>query len=293
MTPVSRPVVVDAQIHEPEPPRPLPDGAGEDVQALVGVEIAREAMDSVGVDAALVVADQKYMDACVARYPDRFAGALTFDADWPDLEQLVAGYRNRPGMLAGRILVATATTAELKPEFERGDFDPLCRYADRYRLPLFFSTHGWAHVLEPIARRHPGLTMIVDHLGVSQSPLSPPRPDPWDRLPGLLKLAQFPNVHVKLCGAPVLSARPYPYEDVWPNLHRVIEAFSPSRVMWASDFTRMRWVPITGELAPRDRWWLYSDCLNYLMHTDELGPADKAEILGGTVRRVLGWPAPH
>jgi len=45
--------IIDAQIHEPQPPRPVDDRLGKEVGLLVNVEIAREAMDSVGVDAAL------------------------------------------------------------------------------------------------------------------------------------------------------------------------------------------------------------------------------------------------
>jgi len=76
-------------------------------------------------------------------------------------------------------------------------FERLYAAAEKYNLPLFISTHGHADVLASVAGAHPGLTMIVDHLGVSQSPVSPPRPEPWDRLPGLLSLAPLPNVHVK------------------------------------------------------------------------------------------------
>jgi predicted TIM-barrel fold metal-dependent hydrolase len=284
--------IIDAQIHEPQPTRPIDASLGEQVSLLVGVEIAREAIDCVGVDAALVFARQAYMDACVARYPDRFAGALTFDYNADDLEAQVATFRQRPGMLAGRNLVGNARDATLRPEFGEGKFERLYVAAEKHHLPLFFSTHGHAEVMASVARAHPGLTMVIDHLGVSQSPVSPPRDEPWDRLPGLLSLAQFPNVHVKFSGAPVLSREPYPHHDVWPYLHQVINAFGPERLMWGSDFTRLRWVPVVGGLAPRDQWHFYSDSVNYLRDTTEIGPQDKELIFGGTIRRVLRWPKP-
>jgi L-fuconolactonase len=285
--------IIDAQIHEPQPPRPVEPGYGEGVSLLVNVEIAREAMDCVGVDAALVFARQAYMDACVSRYPDRFAGALTFDYTAADLDDQVATFRQRPGMLAGRNLVGNARDATLRPEFHAGQFERLYVAAEKHDLPLFFSTHGHAEVMASVARAHPGLTMIVDHLGLSQSPVSPPRPDPWDRLPGLLSLSEFPNVHVKFSGAPLLSGEPYPHRDVWPFLHQVIDAFGPERLMWGSDFTRLRWVPVVGGLAPREEWHYYSDSVGFLRDTTEIGPADKAMIFGGTIRRVLRWPGGH
>jgi L-fuconolactonase len=120
--------------------------------------------------------------------------------------------------------------------------------------------------------------------------VSPPRDEPWDRLPGLLSLAQFANVQVKFSGAPALSREPYPHHDVWPYLHQVINAFGPERLMWGSDFTRLRWVPVVGGLAPRDQWRFYSDSVNYLRDTTEIGPRDKELIFAGTIRRVLRWP---
>ena len=60
--------------------------------------------------------------------------------------------------------------------------------------------------------------------------------------------------------------------------------------MWGSDFTRLRWIPVEGGLAPREQWHYYSDAVGYLRDTTELSPADKELIFGGTLRRVLRWP---
>jgi L-fuconolactonase len=282
--------IIDAQFHEPSPPKPLDPKFDAEVKTLVDVEIAREALDCVGVDKALAFASKNYIDACVARYPDRFAGVLVFDHMADDLEEQIANFRKTPGNLAGRNLVGNAATAELRPEFNEGKFDRYWKYAEQYELPLFFSTHGWANVMDVVAERHPDLTMIIDHLGVSQSPVSPPRAEPWDKLDGLLNLAKYPNVNVKLCGAPLLSAEEFPYKDVWPHLHRVFAAFGPERILWASDFTRMRWIPDGGSRnGPFKTWKYYSDCLDYLRDTDEISPSDKEWVFGKSVRRVLRW----
>lgn len=285
--------IIDGQFHEPSPPKPVGDYVDAATKLLINVELAREALDCVGIDKALAFASQPYIDACVARYPERFAGVVVFDHLAEDLEEQIATYRARPGCLAGRNLIGNAGTAELRPEFSAGLYDRYWAYAERYGLPLFFSTHGWASAMSLVAERHPGLTMVIDHIGVSQSPVSPPREEPWDRLDGLLSLAQYPNVNVKLCGAPLLSSEPYPYADVWPYLHRVFNAFGPDRILWASDFTRMRWLPslqvTTTPYAPFKDWKYYSDCLNYLRNTDEISEADKEWVFGKTVRRVLGW----
>ena len=283
--------IIDGQIHQPSPPKPLDPQYGDDVKLLVDVEIAREALDAVGVNKALAFAPQKYIDAAVARYPDRFAGVLVFDHLAPDLEEQIANYRKTPGNLAGRNMFGDWKTALIRPEFEQGLFDNYWAFAEKYDLPLFFSTHGTANLMNVVAERHPNLTIIIDHIGVSQSPVSPQRPDDqlWDQLDGLLGLAKYPNVNVKLCGAPVLSREPYPYKDVWRHLHRVFDAFGPERILWASDYTRMRWLAGGAPNPDMSTWWYYSDCLNYLRDTDEISESDKEWVFSKTVRRVLRW----
>ena len=51
-----------------------------------------------------------------------------------------------------------------------GERERLYVAAEKHNLPLFFSTHGHADVMASVARAHQGLTMVIDHLGVSQSP---------------------------------------------------------------------------------------------------------------------------
>lgn len=266
--------IIDAQIHEPTAPQVLPPESA----TLVKVEMAREALDSVGVDAALLVTDRAYIDACRARYPERFAGVITFDPASTTLEQDVRTVSDTPGLVAGRALVGDFRDGTLRPAFSSGGFERLFALAQEHRVPLFASTHGWSAVLDDVATRYPDLVLIVDHLGVSQSPYSPPRQDPWDKLPDLLKLARHRNVHVKVCGVPVLSRKAYPYEDAWPYLHSVIDAFGAERLMWASDYTRMRHAGRT-----------YSECRDHLLRSNEISEEQKEQIFGGTVRRVLRW----
>lgn len=282
--------IIDAQIHEPTPPNPI-GGIAPDAATLINVELAREAMDSVGVDAALAVTSEAFIAAAVTRYPARFAGVVTFDHNSADLAADAARVKRLPGVVAGRALIANYLDAVLRREFRDGKFEPLFRAAARDKLPLFVSTHGWAGEMDAVAARHPDLTLIIDHIGVSQTPYSPPRAEPWDRLPDLLALARYPNVHVKLCGAPLMSTGDYPYDDVWPYLDRVFAAFGADRILWASDYTRLREAKLPRGGTVRRRGMLYSDCLNFLLESDRLSTADKRKIFGATARRVLTWSA--
>lgn len=279
--------IIDAQIHQPLPPTPIDGSVSEEAKLLINVEIAREAMDSVGVDAALVVSALPYIDACIARYPDRFIGVETFAATGSDLSGAIERARSDARVIAGRLLVADFRTTELSPDFLSGGMDAGFKTAERVGLPLFLSTHGQAAAMRPLIERHPDLTIIIDHLGVSQHPVSPPRDDPWDRLDGLLSLAGFPNVHVKLCGIPLLSREAFPFADTWPQLHRIIDAFGPDRLLWASDYTRLRMADARG--PSRNRGCLYSESRDMLLHSDRIDQAAKTAIFGGTLKRVLQW----
>ena len=120
--------IVDCQIHEPQPPKRLdPEKYDAETRLLVNVELAREAIDSVGIDVALCFASQAFCDAAVARYPTRFAGAVPHDEykNDDDLEERVANFRKRPGNVAIRNSPGNPSTAEIRPEFVNGEFERL------------------------------------------------------------------------------------------------------------------------------------------------------------------------
>jgi len=290
--------VIDAQIHDPFPGVPLTD-AEAPLRTLLAVELAREAIDAVGIDRALAVTSESFIDLAAERYPGRFPGVLTIAHDLPDLAAEVRRIRAHPAMVAGRALVGNFLDATMRPEFDAGVFDPLYAAAEEVVLPIFNSTHGGCARLAPIAERHPALTLIVDHIGVAQHPVSPPEAMGWGSFEDLLALARYPNVAVKLCGAPLLAEEPYPYDDLWPILDRLFEAFGFDRIMWASDYTRLRLADHPRGERPRRRGLTYAESLDWLRRSDRLAFEEKEWLLGGTARRLLSlppivrdWPVP-
>ena len=281
--------IIDAQIHEPWPGRPL-DESMKAQTSLWQVELAREAMDAIGVDIALAVTNEAFIDCAHARYPGRFPGVNTFWHTHPDLAAEVRRIRAHPAMVAGRALVGDFVTAKMRPEFDAGIFDPLYAAAEDVGLPIFNSTHGGCARMAAIAERHPGLTLIIDHIGVAQHPVSPPETMTWAPFEDLLVLARYPNVHVKLCGAPLLSREDYPYADLWPNLDRLFQAFGFERVLWGSDYTRLRSADLPRGDRPRRRGIPYGLNLAYLLHSDRLTQTQKALVLGGNARRLFDLP---
>jgi predicted TIM-barrel fold metal-dependent hydrolase len=103
---------------------------------------------------------------------------------------------------------------------------------------------------------------------------------PFRDLPTLLALARFPNVSLKMIGTPALSLGPYPFSDLWPSLHRIIDAFGPERLMWGSDFPRCAGLHTRAE------------AIDYVLRTHEVSEHEQQLIFGMNLRRIMRWSRP-
>ncbi len=284
--------ILDAQIHQPSVPEPW--DFGEESAPLLTTELAREAMDSVGVDAALINAKEEFIDAAVRRYPRRFAGCGNAEPKRPDLEEFVAGYRNLPGRLALRVFVRDWRTETVSEDYLSGAMEPLFKAAARFDVPLFLSAQEQLAAAEEILQKHPDQPFILDHLGLNIPTGAESDPDLWRLLPEVNALAVYPNLAIKFCGGEARSSEPFPHRDSWRHLLTMVEAFGPDRLMWASDFTRMRRARKSKETvdSTSDQWLaLYGDQVHFIRETDVLSTDDKEKILGETIRRWLRWEA--
>ena len=172
--------IVDAQIH---PPEPVAEWPFAESRIALSCELAREAMDSVGVDAALVLTgDVRYGEYAVRTYPDRFACCLTIDPDRPDVADFVAGYRSVPGMRALRVIARSWTDGELTAAFAEGRYEPALAAAEKHGVPVFIQAAGHRKALEQVVRAHPDLLFVLDHAGLNQQP-TVVADDPWAQVP--------------------------------------------------------------------------------------------------------------
>lgn len=124
----------------------------------------------------------------------------------------------------------------------------------------------------PILRRS-GLPLVIDHCG---------RPDAAAGLdqPGfraLLELGREGHAVVKLSSAFRFGGE-FPYTAADPYVHALIEAFTPDRCVWGSDWPYLRArhrVDHAGLLRALERWLP--------------APADRRKVLGDTPARVFGF----
>jgi len=108
----------------------------------------------------------------------------------------------------------------------------------------FYSDEHQLRALAGVIERYPDLTVVLNHLGFCQSGFAC---DEWGRpridtaIPPpsfeiVEKLSQHSNVAALFSGHYAFSRESYPYEDLRGVSRRLLEAFGPTRLMWASDW---------------------------------------------------------
>jgi L-fuconolactonase len=288
--------ITDAQHHEIGPWWDWTRESGE-IQHRVVAELTVAYLDAVGVDGAILVpvGDDTAVAWAAAALPERLAFTSLITPETPDLDDVVANARRRTGLLGLRVVIGWPFDGSEARRLEEGVWDPVFAACEKYSMPVFLFVTRWLPLVARVAERFPGLPLIVDHLGLRQPPVDTAEEPPFKSLPELIRLARFQNVHVKLCGLPALSQESYPYADVTEPLRMVCDSFGSNRLMWASDATRFvgrvgvdrHAHPLT--LSTYVGKHHYADALHFIRDSNVLTSVEKADLLGGTVKRVLGW----
>ncbi|SFF76894.1 Amidohydrolase [Novosphingobium sp. CF614] len=216
-------------------------------------------------------------------YPDRFGYVVRIDRRDPDLEGVMRLIAAEPGARGFRML-ATWSMEEAQV-LASGGYDEVFGIAQDIGLPICLFVPGHVEHLPQYLRKFPRLQFVLDHIGMGMPNHPPGRAEAEQArsmdvtyFDEVLRLAEFPNLAVKISHAPMLlRAGAFPFEAVRPHLRRAIDAFGADRLMWASDKTVMR----------RYTW---AELLNYLLFDPEFSPDEKAWILGRTARRLFRWP---
>ena len=278
--------IVDSQVHiwgADTPARPWPPGRAHEAQKPYPVtkDMLLGEMDTASVSRVVLVppsweGDRNDLALEAARlHPDRFAIMGRLPLEKPESRARVADWKKQPGMLGMRF---TFHTDLQRPWLTDGTADWLWPAAERAGIPLMVLVPGSLDVLGRIAERHPGLRLVIDHVGLRNVLRGTPRV--FDDLPDVCALAKHSNIAVKASGMPSLSLEGYPYRDLHPHIRTLVEAFGPRRTFWGTDLTRM---PCS-----------YRECID--LFTKEL-PWLKGEdlewVMGRGVGEWLGWPLPR
>ncbi|WP_439617382.1 amidohydrolase family protein [Shinella sp.] len=202
------------------------------------IEQLIEAMDEAGVRKAAVVQpstcygyDNSYVADATAHHSDRFTGVGAIDMAAPDAEEKIRYWvgRNLSGV---RLFTGGGSTKS----FDNNALDdpasfPAWALCTELGLPVCIQTVPSGHAqVAGMAKRFPGVNIILDHLG---------RPDvqdgpPYNGARSLFALSAFENIYLKLTPRGVREARKAPAscETFFPKL---VSVFGANRIAWGSN----------------------------------------------------------
>ncbi len=272
--------ITDAQVHiwaASTPERPWPDRHAPHRPVPITAEGLLAEMAEAGVDRAILVPpswEGERNDVCLAaaqKYPDRFAVMGRLDPESPASRDMIADWRKEPGQLGLRF---TFHRPSLQPLLTEGKADWLWPLAERAGVPIMMTCpFKIMHIADEIAQKHPGLKLVIDHLGLLPGTRDEAAFAEFDKL---LALAKRPNVAVKASALPCYTNSPWPFTSMHSQIRQAFDAFGPQRMFWGTDLSRLPCTYKQGvELFTQELDWLKGE--------------DLAWVMGRGLRQWLGW----
>jgi L-fuconolactonase len=270
----------DAQAHvwpATRPDRPM-DADGREHNPYTYEQLLAD-MDRAGVTRAILVPPSidrdrnDYVIEAVRKHPDRFAIMGRVSLKTGAGKDLLKSWREQPGMLGVRL---TFHRDADRPWLTDGTADWFWPQAERHDIPVMVHAPERLQEIGMIAARHPGLKLIVDHMGFARATIDEKALPAAERIAAL---APHPNVYVKVSAMPAFSTEPYPFKNLREPLQRVIAAFGPRRCFWGADITR---VPKTCSYR--------HVVTHFTEELDFLSRDDLTWIMGRGLADCLRWP---
>ncbi len=237
-------MIIDSQVHIWAPATPekpyATDNASKPHRAIpLGADELLSEMDGAGVARCVLVpptweADRNDTALDAAReHPDRFAVMGRLSITDPRSRDLMATWKEQPHMLGIRMVFNRGQSAQWLHD---GTADWFWDAAERCDIPVMSLAPADVPKLGEIAERHPGLRLVIDHMGLNSvlrgKPLEP-------AVENVIKLARLKNVAVKVSALPCYVDEPYPFPSLYPLIRRVVDAFGPQRCFWGTDLSHL------------------------------------------------------
>ena len=220
--------------------------------------------------------DNRYITDTIARFPGRFSGVAVVDdhSERPQDEMLrlkakgIRGFRIVPrdwhgdqGPVApAKWLIADGMKSMWKAAGENGL--AMCPLIHPEYLPA----------VSAMCSEFPDTNVVIDHFarcGIDGTIRE-------NDVDNLCELASHKNTYVKVSAFYALGMKSPPYTDLVPMIRRVLDAFGPERLMWASDCPYQ----VQGDQS-------YAASINLIKTgIDSLSDGDRAWLLRKTAERV-------
>jgi predicted TIM-barrel fold metal-dependent hydrolase len=242
---------IDSQVHVYErnqPGRPW-HGVLAGPPEVTGDQMVAH-MDAAGVDGAILVSaftmyryDASYALEVRKRHSNRFALVKPVNPADPAVPEIMQDWKRTPGAVGARMLLVRSGLAT---DAADPGLNLVLATAARLSLPMNLHIAGRLDQGIELIRRHPDTQVIVDHLGLVQ-------------------------------GACTLSREPYPYNDIWDPVCRMIDAFGIDRCLWGTDWTRAV------------NFLTFKQGVDAFRQTGRISDSDKAKLMGANTARAYGW----
>jgi predicted TIM-barrel fold metal-dependent hydrolase len=273
--------IVDAQVHlwkAETPDWPWVPGRKPQLPEPFTIEKLVPLMDEAGVDRAVIVPPSwpgdrnDYAIEAVRRYPTRFAIMGRIPVTDPKSAALLPKWKEQPGMVGVRLTFMREQAAMLTS----GGADWFWPAAEKAGLTVMVFPPGNVPKLAPILERHPGLHLIIDHMGLTAEIAQERKIK--ESIDAVVALAKYPNVSVKVSSAPTYSFEPYPWRDMTEHIKRCFDAFGPQRSYWGTDLTNA-----FAKSTYRQRITHFTEELPFLSE------GDKDWVMGKAILQRLKW----
>ena len=252
---------------------PLDPGArGWSTEVSNDVEVLIAEMDRAGVECATLVQpngtyglDNSYQCDSAQQYAPRMVAVGILDPAASDAADKLSYWVSERGMSGVRL------QSQAEPDDPR--CNPLWQRSKSLGVPISIGGGGQPETVDRIwnvGARHPDVIFAPDHFAGWSGAA-----DKAAMTTALEGLAKLPNAYLRIS-----STSLGPYADLTPHekelFRRVIEAFTPRRVMWGSNFPSSREGGYIGQvqLGQTALSWLSDD--------------DRSWIMGGTAHSI--WP---
>ena len=279
--PARKRAIVDSQVHlwkASTPDLPWVPGQKPQLPEPFTIERYLPMMDAAGVDRAIIVTPSisgtrnDYPLEAVRRYPGRFAVMGRIDQRDPKWASVFPKWKEQPGMLGIRL----SYLGDEQTMLSDGTADWIWAGAEQAGLPIMILAPEMAPAFSRIAERHPQLTLILDHMGMSIPVKEAGRTA--NAINHTVSLAKYPNVSVKLSATPAYSFEDYPYRDFNAHIRRLFDAYGPRRCHWGTDITNTYAGATYGQRIT-----------HFTEHLDFLSEEDKDWVLGRAILERLKW----
>ena len=273
--------IVDAQVHlwkAESPDWPWVPGRKPQLPEPFTIEKLVSLMDEAGVDRAVIVPPSwpgdrnDYGLEAARRYPNRFAVMGRIPVQNPDSVKLLPKWKEQPGMLGIRLTFMREQSSLLTS----GSADWFWPAAEQAGITVMVFPPGNVPKFAPIAERHPGLQLIIDHMSLTAEIAQEGKIK--EAIDDLVPLAKYPNVSVKVSSAPTFSSQSYPWRDMNDAIKRCFDAYGPQRCYWGTDLTNAY-----AKSTYRQRVTHFTEELPFLSEQD------KDWVMGKAILARLNW----